>query len=145
MPDRDELTRRDAEAWRRFEALLAAVPTGRRETPDLEGGWSVKDVLWHVGFWWDDFRRTVENGEAAADDGDESTDDVNHREQERSRSMSWNEVRTAVRERRRAMLEAWLELPDVDDRVAESFIAETVEHYDEHEPQLRELLDADDD
>ena len=145
MPDREELTRRDAEAWRQFEALLAAVPTERRETPDLEGGWSVKDVLWHIGFWWDDFRQTVETGEEAADDGDESTDDVNHREQERSRSMSWNAVRSAVLERRVAMLAAWRELPEIDDRVAESFVSETVEHYDEHAPQLRELLDADDD
>jgi uncharacterized damage-inducible protein DinB len=142
MADREELTRRDAAAWRAFEALLAAVPTQRRETPDLEGGWSVKDVLWHVGYWWDDFRRSAESGDWS--EGDETTDDINAREQEVSRSMSWNQVRTAVHARREAMLATWRALPDVDDRLAESFLSETVEHYDEHLPQLRELLDAED-
>ena len=142
MVDRDELTRRDADGWRAFEALLSAVPTVRRETPDLDDGWSVKDVLWHMGYWWEDFRRSVETGDWS--EGEETTDEVNTREQEISRSKTWNEVRATVLSRREAMLAAWRAIPEVSEEVARSFLSETVEHYDEHRPQLRELLEADD-
>ena len=143
MADRDEATRREAEAWRAFEAVLAAVPTERRETPDLDGGRSVKDVLWHVGYWWEDFTRFAQSGDWS--DDDEPTDDVNAREQEVSRAMSWNQVRMTVHERREAMLSTWQSAPDADDRLLAPFLSETVEHYEEHLPQLRELLTAEDD
>ena len=51
MSTKEQVTEREAAAWARLETLVAAVPEERRETPALEGGWSVKDVLAHVTTW----------------------------------------------------------------------------------------------
>ncbi len=34
-----------------FEAALAALSTDQLLTPNLHGGWSIKDLIAHIGFW----------------------------------------------------------------------------------------------
>jgi hypothetical protein len=135
---KEELTAREAEAWSAFERLVAAVPEERLETPAFDGGWSVKDVLWHVAYWWDDFVRASRAGWA---DDEEETDDVNAREQARSRELPFVEVRAELDDARARLLEAWAAVDGTDERGAEWFVSETVEHYEEHEPQIRSLVD----
>ncbi|GIU98245.1 MAG: hypothetical protein KatS3mg013_2048 [Actinomycetota bacterium] len=135
---KDELTRREAEAWAAFEELVGRVPEERLETPALAGGWSVKDVLWHVAYWWGEFVRSAERNWA---DDEQATDDVNAREQARSRAMPFVEVRAEVDEARARLLEAWSRVDGSDAAGLEAFSAETVEHYEDHVPQLRALVE----
>ena len=64
----DELTAREAGAWASFEVAVSAVPRDRRSEPSLPDGWSVKDVLWHVAFWWDECAATLERIHLGAQD-----------------------------------------------------------------------------
>jgi uncharacterized protein (TIGR03083 family) len=138
MTTKDELTAKEAQDWAVFEELLGAVPEERLETPALDGGWSVKDVLWHVAYWWDDLGRAAAND--WADDGEE-TDDVNAREQATSRTLPYVEVRAELDDARARLLETWASVADDDEEGKAYFVSETIEHYEEHIPQLRSLVD----
>ena len=130
--DRDDLLRREAEAWAEFSAAVANVPADRREDPVLPDDWSVKDVLWHVVFWWEDGCATFEqmaSGIFETYDGD--TDVTNARVLEESRSMYLTEVEAAVEPARDRLIAAYLRVPR-DQRADDDFIAETIEHYEEH-------------
>jgi uncharacterized damage-inducible protein DinB len=135
-PERNELTAREAEAWASFVSLLESLPADRRETPELDDGWSVKDVLWHVAYWWDDLAERLTSGNYE-EDGE--TDARNARELERSRAMSWLDVSAGLAERRERMLAAWVAEAEPAGDPQEWFESETIEHYDEHGPQLRAL------
>ena len=135
---KEELTAREAGAWAEFETLLAAVPEERLETPALDGGWSVKDVLWHVAFWWDDLVRA--SGEEWRElEGD--TDAINERELGRSRAEPFAEVRAKADESRSQMLGMWASLGEITPEIEEWFVVETVEHYAEHLPQIRTMAE----
>ena len=138
MATKGELTAKEAEAWAEFEELIAAVPEERLETPALEAGWSVKDVLWHVAYWWDDFGRAARSSWA---DDEEETDDVNAREQVRSRKLPYVEVRAELEDSRARLLETWARVADGDEQGFEWFSSESIEHYEEHVPQLRSIID----
>jgi uncharacterized damage-inducible protein DinB len=140
MSDRDALTAAEAEAWAAFEAAIEVVPRDRREEPATADGWSVKDVLWHVAYWWGDGAETYramregtfEDRESTA----EETDATNAGVLAEGRAMSLEEVEAGAAEIRDKMLEAWRRAPDRRD-ADENFVSETVEHYEEHLPALR--------
>jgi len=139
--DREELTRREAEAWAAFSAELVRVPGDRRERPGIgEGAWTVKDLLWHVAHWWDDLVGLLEAMRAGAyveeSWPDEVTDAENARVFEEGRRRSLAEVERATAAARERMLAAWAALPEVDDAARREFVSETIEHYEEHLPDL---------
>jgi len=144
--DRDELTRREAEAWAGFHGLVVALGPEHLERPGVNvEGWSAKDVLWHVAYWWDDLADTLERLRAGTfeeppEDEDE-TDAENARVLEASRGMSLDDVERGLDRARARMLAAWAALPVVDDVAAKHFLWETVEHYEEHEPDLRRFAE----
>jgi len=135
----DELTAREAEAWASFEAAVDAVPRQLRSAPSLSDGWSVKDLLWHVAFWWNEgaagFERIHLGSEESGETGD--TDETNAAALEASRAMTLDEVEAEMVRIRGRMLRAWAEV--LSDDAAETFVSETVEHYDEHRPALQAL------
>jgi Mycothiol maleylpyruvate isomerase N-terminal domain. len=144
----DELTARETEAWASFEAVVNAVPRERRSEPSLPEGWSVKDVLWHVAFWWDECAATLERIRVGSQDIDESgdTDEINAGVLEASRSMSLEDVETGMARIRERMLSAWDQISgdpseDASDDAAanEAFSSESIDHYDDHLADLRAL------
>jgi hypothetical protein len=140
MSDREMLTDREAEAWLAFESAIEAVPRDRREEPALSDGWSVKDVLWHVAYWWADGAETYTAMRAGTfrdhEGTDEETDSRNAGALAEGRAMTLEAVEAGAAGIREAMLAAWRLAPDRDD-AAETFVSETVEHYEEHLPALR--------
>ena len=55
MGRREELLRREAEGWDRVAALVDELTPEQQERPGLSpDGWSVRDLLWHLGFWYED-------------------------------------------------------------------------------------------
>ena len=141
--DRAAVTTREAEAWAAFYRLVEAVPAAQREEPVLRDGWSVKDVLWHVAYWWSDLAPSLDRmrtGEESSEHHDD-TDTRNAAALAEGRTRTLAEVEGEVVRSRDALLAAWASAPE-DPRAEETFVSETIEHYEEHEPQLRALLEA---
>ncbi len=133
---------READAYREFGLAVAAVPIERREEAVLPDGWSVKDVLWHVVYWWRDGTISFLAMRAGTYRDDETPDDetdvTNARVLEESRAMSLAEVERSVIAARTALLEAFATVvtrPDAE----ELFVSETIEHYEEHLPAVHTL------
>ncbi|MEO8476785.1 MAG: maleylpyruvate isomerase N-terminal domain-containing protein [Actinomycetota bacterium] len=140
MTARVELTDREAAAWVEFRAAVDAIPEDRRESPVLTDGWSVKDVLWHVAFWWDNLTPTYEAIRAGVTLPEGDTDATNARVLDEGRERSLGEVETGLERSRTTMLGAWTGAPD-DPHADEVFVWETIEHYEEHLPWLLAVLD----
>jgi len=140
--DAEELTAREAAAWAAFEATIAVVPRDRREEPALADGWSVKDALWHVAYWWadgiDTYGAMMAGTHEDEDATDEETDATNARVLAEGRAMTLEDVETGAARVREEMLDAWSQVADREDAAA-TFLSETVEHYEEHLPSLREF------
>ncbi len=139
---RDDLTTREAEAWAAFYRLVDAVPADQREEPVLSDGWSVKDVLWHIAFWWSDLPAQLDRIRTDAPDGEsEGTDERNASALAQGRTRTLAEVEGEVVRTRDALLAAWASAPE-GPKADEVFVWETIEHYEEHESQLRAHFDS---
>jgi Mycothiol maleylpyruvate isomerase N-terminal domain len=139
MTERDELTTREREAHEAFQALCDAIPAERGEDPVLPGGWSLRDVLHHVAFWWDDLEGAMEAIRTGVARDERDTDTENARVLAVGRTRSLAEVRGDYGASREHMLAVWADAPE-DPHAGEVFIWETVEHYEEHEPALRKFV-----
>ena len=49
--DRAEMLEREDEAWGRSAETISAVPAERRDVEGVVPGWTVHDLVWHVGYW----------------------------------------------------------------------------------------------
>jgi uncharacterized damage-inducible protein DinB len=141
-PTSGELLAREARAYAAFEEAVAAVPADRREEPTLPDGWSVKDVLWHVAYWWRDGERSfreMRSGTYTDEDWTaEQTDATNARVLAESRSTSAAAVEAGIAAARAGVLEAFGQV--AGDPAADAlFASETIDHYEEHLPALRGL------
>lgn len=138
----EDLLAREAEAFAAFEEVVAAVPADRREEPSLPDGWSVKDVLWHVAFWWRDgeqsFRAMRAGTYGQEDYSAEQTDATNADVLAESRSMSAADVEAGLALARAGVLETFASVAG-DPAADELFASETIEHYEEHLPAVRGL------
>jgi hypothetical protein len=141
MTDREELTAREGEAFAAFKMLCDAVPEDRREEPVLHDGWSLKDVLHHVAFWWDDLDGAMEAIRTGIPRIERDTDTENARVLAAGRAMTFAEVDEAYHGSRERMLAVWSSAPDAP-HADEVFGWETIEHYEEHEPSLRAFVDS---
>lgn len=140
MDQKQKMTSTEATAWEAFEAAVIAVPRDRLEEPALPGGWSVKDVLWHISHWWEDCAGTLEllhAGTFTEWDGD--TDAENDRVLAQGRAMSLEDVELRSAHIRERMLLAWDASPADDPRAGETFHSETTEHYEEHLAQISSI------
>jgi hypothetical protein len=140
--EREELTKAEVEAWRALERMIdavPAVPAVRRESPELDDAWSIKDVLAHIGYWWDDLADALDNGTYADDPEDE--DVINARVKARADTLGWDRVRAEADQSRARMLTAWEALPVVSDIARDSFETATLEHYQEHVAPIARLAE----
>ena len=134
--DRDELLKREDEAWLEFAHTIAAVPLDRREVEGVVPGWSTHDLVWLCAFWADyagDMLERIRGGDPDPDDFDGPETEI----LATGRGMSWDEVVLRAeqgRERVRAALSAFDDLPQ---RAVEWFEDDTFDHYEEHGTQIR--------
>jgi hypothetical protein len=134
--DREELLKREDEAWLEFVDVVAAVPPGLRGVEGVVPGWSVHDLVWHVAFWagWaGEVLERIQRGEPDPGDPDEGEAQI----LEAGRGIRWDDVvRHAEqgRERARAALSSFGDLPP---SAEEWFTDDTLDHYQEHAAQIR--------
>ena len=97
----DELLEREDRAWLGFVDAFAAVPEARREDEGVVPGWSVKDLLWHCGYWTgyvaDLFERAARGDDPPPDRDWEAFNAVIVEE---GRAMTWDECIVRTEENR---------------------------------------------
>lgn len=144
--DVERLIAEEAAGWARLTDVFAAIPASRFEEPTVTpGGWSPKDVMFHVGYWTADCADVLERIVAGTWDGgtDETPEAIevtNRQGFERSREMPSDEVRSGFEEGRRRMLAAFGDLDEVTPGAWEWFEESGPLHYAKHEADLAAWL-----
>ncbi len=141
MDRRTELADREAEVWAEFEAALRAIPEDRWELEGIVPGWSVKDLVRHVSGWMEDcvtqLGRMRDGTFEEPDDSPPVVDARNEGFAQQARGMTVSQVRSGLFSARELVRTQWAALPEIDDPAVEWFVGETIEHYEEHLPDLR--------
>lgn len=142
--DRDELLRVGRDRWDEFDRLLQAVSSDRLDEPTLNpDGWSVKDLLWHMGSWDAEIADQLERIRAGTYAGHRWNEDpMNARfleEGRRADVRSARELCSRARERVRSEMDLQADLTEaVEDLFSES----AYRHVDDHLPELRRFVEG---
>lgn len=136
--DRDEMLKREDEAWRALTDAIESMPVERRDEQGVVPGWSTHDILWHCAYWAADGGDSLERSNGG--DRSESPAPPEADVVAQGRAMSWSEAMAKAEEARRRIRTALEACPDVDDWVIEAFAGETYEHYDEHAAEVRAFI-----
>jgi hypothetical protein len=126
MSRREDLARREAEAW---TALL-----GRLDAGDVAYGWSVAATVGHIAYWTDRTASILE----AIDHGNPSqvksvdVDEENARLMPSWESTTLEEARADLERARARIVAAWTGMRKIDTGVAGRFASDSFEHYEEH-------------
>jgi hypothetical protein len=144
--DREELLRREAEAWAALLDAAERVPGELRTVPGVVPDWSVCDLVFHGGKWAELAGSHLEEIAAGTFVGEEQPEEVwqamNAAWAEESRSLTWEQAvasAEAGRMKARTALEA---LDEVDDTARSWFVDETFDHYPEHTEEISRFADG---
>jgi Mycothiol maleylpyruvate isomerase N-terminal domain len=143
MATKDELLQKEDEAWSALIDAVGRVPFDRRDDEGVVPGWSVKDLVWHSGYWAGFVAQVLERlaaNQPAPDDQD--WDAINDAVARESKAMSWEDVivgATGMRDKARAALQA---MPELTDEAVSEFADETFSHYDEHRAEIAAFADT---
>jgi predicted methyltransferase len=144
--DREELLRREAEAWAALLDAAERVPAELRTVPGVVPDWSVCDLVFHSGKWSELAGTHLEEMAAGTFVGDEQPEEVwqamNSSWAEESKSLTWEQAVAAAeagRMKARTALEA---LDEVDDTARSWFVDETFDHYPEHTEEIARFADG---
>jgi len=147
MTSAEELLVKEDAAWQAFAAQVARVPEDERERPGALEGWSVKDLVWHNGYWarfCADALERLGDGPFVDPFGDESSehwDAENARVADESAAMTWEEVERGAGDARDHLRATVAALPSIDDDRAAMIGDETFVHYDEHAGHVAAFVD----
>jgi catechol 2,3-dioxygenase-like lactoylglutathione lyase family enzyme len=138
-----DLRKAEDEGWHELHALIDSVPSDAVERPGyFEEGWSVKDLLAHIGAWLAQAGVALEQIGAGTYRAEEiDVDALNGRYLETLRTLPFDVVRAQADAARTRMLIASAAVgePDAD---ADFWIRKAgPDHYAEHLPRLREWVD----
>jgi hypothetical protein len=141
MVRREDLLRSEDRGWAELGSLLDALSRQQVLEPGLTlEGWSVKDLLWHLGAWWAKAGIMLERIRAGTYDGGvhaSSVDELNARFLEEGRRLDLATVTAELYAARNNALVEFAALPDVTPEAEEWFRESGPEHYDEHLGDLR--------
>lgn len=140
MTQREEVLASEDQAWVDLTAAVVAISAERRNAEGVVPGWSTHDIVWHVAYWVGPVAPAMELiRHARSDPQDEDASEAeNATIAEAGRAMTWDEV-MAHAEHNRVSARKALEAFDgvVPERAIEFFSDYTIEHYREHEAQIR--------
>ena len=148
MGRREDLLRREAEAWRRIDGLVEAMAPDDLVRPGYTAErWSVKDMMAHVAAWSNLAANIL--GEIAAgtwrghhvSDEPGGTDRLNSEWFERDRDLDVDTVRSDWHASRARLLESFGELDEITPDADEWFEESGPSHYAEHLPDLERWIE----
>jgi len=138
---REDLLRSEDRGWAELHSLLDALSPRQMLEPGLTPeGWSVKDLLWHLGAWWAEAVIMLERIRAGTyDRKDEATsvDELNARFLEEGRRLDLATVKPELYAARNQALLGFAAVPEVTPEAEEWFRESGPEHYQEHMADLR--------
>lgn len=142
--NRHELTAAEEAAWGEFMAVVSSFAPEQLEEPGYsDEGWSVKDLIAHIGAWHAEathvFER-VRHGTHRPQSWD--VDALNRQFHEENRNLPASVVKAECAASRNRMLVEWNRLPEATPDAEEWFRESGPEHYAEHLPRLREWAAA---
>jgi len=145
MVRREDLLRSDDRGWNELHSLLEALSRQQMLEPGLTpDGWSVKDLLWHLGAWWAKAGVMLERIRVGTYEGGghgSSVDELNARFLEEGRRLDVSTVTAELYAARNHALVEFAALPEVTPEAEEWFRESGPEHYDEHLDDLRAWVD----
>jgi hypothetical protein len=145
MVRREDLFRSEDRGWNELHSQLETVSRQQMLEPGLTPeGWSVKDLLWHLGAWWAKAGVMLERIRVGTYEGagqGSSVDELNARFLEEGRRLDLATVTTELYAARNHALVEFAALPEVTPEAEEWFRESGPEHYDEHRDDLRTWVD----
>ena len=138
MDRKAELAADEDGAWVAFCALVDRLTPEQLEQPGYTPeGWSVKDLLWHVGAWAAECAHVLERVRMGTfEDEAEDTDALNREWFELSRTLDLQTVRAEFVSGRNRMLHEWEALKEITPAADEWFEETGPIHYREHAKDL---------
>lgn len=139
MDERTKLVEEEDELWVEVSALVDSLAEEQLEMPGLNtDGWSVKDLLWHLGCWTAEAARQLERVRMGTYvDEDWQTDARNAVFLEEGRRQDLATVRAELAAARTRALQEWAAQPQITPEAVEWFGESGPEHYREHLTDLR--------
>jgi Mycothiol maleylpyruvate isomerase N-terminal domain len=129
--------------WNRIDGLVETLSSEELVRPGYtDEGWSVKDMMAHVAAWSDYTARVLDEMRAGTWKGDDPSDEpggvdrMNDEWFERDRHLGFEQVRSAWREARGRLLDAFGALEEVTPDAEEWFEETGPSHYAEHSTDL---------
>jgi hypothetical protein len=141
MGRREDLLRSEDQGWADLRSLLDALSPQQMLEPGLTPeGWSVKDLLWHLGAWSAEAGIMLERIRTGTYDGwgqAASVDELNARFLEEGRRVDLATAKSELYAARNRALMEFAALPEVIPEAEEWFRESGPEHYQEHLDDLR--------
>jgi hypothetical protein len=139
----DALLADEERGWLALTQVFGDVPPDRFDEPTVtDGGWSPKDVMYHVAAWSEEAAKVL--GRIAAGthrEGDPDVQALNEKWFEAGRGLDDDVVRIRFAKGRVAMRQVFSQLTEVDATAWEWFEESGPRHYAEHLPDLRSFLE----
>ena len=140
--DVERLLAREEELWHELLAFIGPLTPERLEEPTVTPeGWSVKDVMFHIGAWAADCADQLERMRMGTfEDRVDTFGDIERQNREwfeLSRTMDLATVRAGFIAARTKMLQEWAALVDVSSAAWEWFEESGPIHYRKHLDDLR--------
>ncbi len=132
----------ERERWDEIAGSIESLSHDQVTRPGyFPDGWSVKDMLGHIGTWMAEAGMVLEQirfGTYRAEESD--IDALNARFLEAMRDVPLDIVRAQAAASRARMLRQWASLPERTPEAEQWVRKSGPEHYDEHLPRLREWV-----
>jgi hypothetical protein len=143
MEHKEELVEKEDQAWKEVHDLLAKVSDDRMEEPGVtDDGWTVKDLMWHLGCWAAEAGREIERVRMGTYvERETDTDALNAEFEAAGRQMDLAAVRTELTSARNRMLGEWAQVTDPSGDAEEWFYESGASHYADHLPDLRRWVE----
>ena len=144
MANRAELTAAEEAAWGEFMTVVSSFGPEEVEEPGYsDDGWSVKDLIAHIGAWHVIAARVFERvRQGTYRKQPYDVEALNRQYYEANKDLPPSVVKGECEASRNRMLGEWNELPEATPETAEWFRESGPEHYAEHLPRLREWAGA---
>jgi Mycothiol maleylpyruvate isomerase N-terminal domain len=143
MLEKHELLSLEERGWTAFVGEVRRVPEHVRADPGVVPGWSVIDLVFHVGVWAGvaaDKLDLLRKGEPAEDDDD--WESMNQAWAARSKSMPYEQAMAMALQDRQRAREALQALDAVTSEAEGWFKEETIDHYAEHADEIGRYADT---
>ena len=142
LEQRERLSEREAEGWRRLAAAIDRLRPDEAERAEVTtDGWSAKDALWHVRHWLEvaaDQLAAVRAGWYRA--GSWETDEINAAALVEGRELALPLVLSRLERSRARFLAEWAALGSLTAPAVEWFDESGAQHYAEHVPELEAFV-----